>query len=257
MRAGLSWLASTILLIDLAMSPAARAQAVDLALVLAVDVSQSMDPDEQRLQRDGYVEAFQSEIVFDAISRGPLGRIAVVYFEWSAANEQQVIVPWTVVRDGEDAAALADQLAQEPIHRMSSTSVSGAVDFGMQLLANSSFQAERRAIDISGDGPNNHGRPLAQARDEAVARGITINGLPIMVMEPGGSADIRNLDVYFRDCVIGGPSAFMIPVRERDEFAEAIRAKLVLEVSGPPRTPTVMPAQGTERVDCQAAERGQ
>jgi hypothetical protein len=236
------------------MSPAARAQAVDLALVLAVDVSQSMDPDEQRLQRDGYVEAFQSEIVSDAISRGALGRIAVVYFEWSAANEQQVIVPWTVVRDGEDAAVIADRLAQEPIHRMSSTSVSGAVDFGIKLLADGGFSAERLVIDVSGDGPNNHGRPLAQARDEALARGITINGLPIMLNEPSGSADIPNLDLYFRDCVIGGPGAFMIPVRERDEFGRAIRAKLVLEVSGHPATPALMPAQETERVDCYAVE---
>ena len=226
---------------------------VDLALVLAVDVSQSMDPDEQRLQRDGYVEAFQSPLVHEAIGAGTLGRIAVVYVEWAAADEQRVIVPWTVIGNGEDAAGFADQLAREPIHRLSRTSISAAVDFGAQLLASSGITAERMAIDISGDGPNNHGRPLAQAREDALMRGITINGLPIM---KGLEAyDIQNLDLYFRDCVIGGPGAFMIPVRERGEFAEATRAKLVREVSDRPVVTAPKPANEAERIDCQAIEK--
>jgi hypothetical protein len=188
---------------------------VDLALVLAVDISRSMDPDEQDLQRKGFVEAFRSPAVHEAIRQGMLGRVSVVYMEWSGANQQQVVVPWTVVGDAEEAVMFADRLEQAPISRIMSTSISGAIDFSVTLLDQTGVEPLRKVIDVSGDGPNNQGRLVTLARDEAVAQGITINGLPIMLKRPSGMGDMEHLDVYFRDCVIGGAGAFVVPVRER------------------------------------------
>src|SRR5215204_5785219 len=157
---------------------------VDLALVLAVDVSRSMDNDEQRLQRDGFVEAFRSAVVHDAIHRGVLGRIAVVYMEWSGPTEQKVVLPWTVIDGPERALAFSARLAQAPIGRIFSTSISGAIDYGLRLLGESGVDPLRRVIDVSGDGPNNTGRMVTLARDEAVRQGVTINGLPFMLKRP-------------------------------------------------------------------------
>jgi Protein of unknown function (DUF1194) len=245
-------LALTLALLFLIGRSGAQAQIeVDLALVLAVDVSSSMDPDEQALQRDGFVEAFRSPLVHDAIRMGALGRIAVVYMEWSDANDQKVVVPWSIIEEAEGAAEFAERLARSPLRRARSTSVSGAIDFSVGLLAQSDVAAGRQAIDISGDGHNNNGRAVTEARDEAVAEGITINGLPIMLKPPTGIRDIEHLDLYFRDCVIGGPGAFMLPVRERDQFAEAIRLKLIHEIAVramPQRL--VAPAQVEARVNC-------
>jgi hypothetical protein len=224
---------------------------VDLALVLAVDISQSMEPSEQELQRQGYADAFRSLEVQQAIRQGMLGRIAVVYVEWSGTEEQQILVPWTVIEQPEDALGFAERLRQSPIHRAGYTSISGAIDFGVGLFRENGFDSVRRVIDISGDGPNNQGRPVPQARDEAVSQGLTINGLPIMLEKPRGPWDIENLDLYYRVCVIGGPGAFVIPVRERRQFAEAIRTKIVREVSGgPPLQPLIQPAQAKEAVTC-------
>lgn len=224
---------------------------VDLALVIAVDVSSSMDPEEQALQREGFVEAFRSPLLHDAISSGALGRVAVVYMEWSSVSEQKVIVPWSIIEEAEAAAEFAERLARSPLRRASSTSVSGAIDFSVGLLAQSGVDAERRAIDISGDGHNNSGRVVTQARDEAVAIGITINGLPIMLKRPTGPWDIEHLDLYFRDCVIGGLGSFMLPVRERHEFTKAIRMKLIREIAdrAVPQL-RVEPAQAEARVNC-------
>ncbi|WP_114949166.1 DUF1194 domain-containing protein [Microvirga calopogonii] len=228
---------------------------VDLALVLAVDVSQSMEPDEQELQREGYVEAFRSPEVQRAIRQGLLGRIAVTYVEWSGMEEQQIIVPWTVVEQPEDALDFAERLARSPINRVGYTSISGAIDFSIGLLRESGVDPARRVVDISGDGPNNQGRSVTEARDEAIGAGITINGLPILLKDPSGAWDIENLDLYYRDCVIGGPGAFMIPVHGRHQFVEAIRTKIVREVSGraPPGT-LVQPAQNPSAGHCSTGE---
>jgi Protein of unknown function (DUF1194) len=236
-------------------APARAELEVDLALVLAVDVSRSMDTDEQQLQRDGFVEAFRSQAVHQAVRKGVLGRVAVAYVEWSGPTEQKVVVPWTVIDGPAGAAAFAERLASTDIGRVFSTSISGAIDFGVKLLAESGVEPLRRVIDISGDGPNNSGRMITLARNDAVAQGITINGLPFMLKRPSGIGDIEDLDLYYQDCVIGGPGAFIVPVREARQFAEAIRTKLVREIAGElDREPLVRPAQDRERFNCLVGE---
>jgi hypothetical protein len=228
---------------------------VDLALVLAVDVSLSMEPDEQELQRQGFVEAFRSPEVHEAIRKGMLGRIAVVYVEWAGAGYQQVVVPWTVIEQPADGQAFAARLAESRIQRFGYTSISGAIDFSLAQLRESGVTSVRQVIDISGDGANNQGRIVTAARDEALAQGVTINGLPLMVKRPDGMWDIEDLDLYFRDCVIGGPGAFMIPVREKAQFAESIRTKVVREIADAPRVPPlIQPAQAEARANCLAGE---
>jgi hypothetical protein len=228
---------------------------VDLALVLAVDVSLSMEPDEHELQRQGFIDAFRSPEVHGAIRKGMLGRIAVTYVEWAGAGYQQVVVPWTVIEQPADSDAFAARLAESSIQRFGYTSISGAIDFSLQQLRQSGITPVRQVIDISGDGANNQGRIVTAARDEAVAQGITINGLPLMLKRPDGLWDIEDLDLYFRDCVIGGPGAFMIPVREKAQFAEAIRTKVVREIADKPQVRSlVQPAQAEARANCLAGE---
>jgi len=224
----LAW--GAVLLLSLALQPAAAETEVDLALVLAVDISYSMDPEEQALQREGFAQAFRSPMVHDAIRRGMIGRIAVTYFEWAGAYDQKVVVPWSILDNPESILAFADKIASTPLRRAQRTSISGAIDFGVKLLDESGVEAARRVIDVSGDGPNNQGRLVMPARDEAVGKGITINGLPIMLRRPG-YLDINELDEYYRDCVIGGQGAFMVPVRERDQFPQAIKTKILLEIA--------------------------
>ena len=235
---------------------------VDLALVIAVDVSFSMDPDEQRLQREGFIQAFQAPIVHEAIRRGAIGRIAVTYMEWAGAGDQRVVLPWSIIDGREAAASFATELAAKPTRRASRTSVSGAIDFSVGLLAASDMTATRQVIDVSGDGANNAGRPVTAARDEAVAKGITINGLPIMLKD-GGYFDIPDLDLYYRDCVIGGNGAFMVPVRSREQFVEAVKTKIIMEIAALPvpgrAAPAegggwVIPAQADKRSNCLAGE---
>ena len=229
------WLLSVLVTGLLTIAPAwHRAPTdVDLALVLAVDVSTSMDPDEQDLQRQGYVEAFRSPMVHQAIHAGMLGRIAVTYVEWAGAHTpgyQKVIIPWTFLESSKDAIAFADWLARAPTHRVPGTSISKAIEFSLALLSSGDFLATRRVIDISGDGSNNQGGLVTEARDKAVARGVTINGLPMMLKEPERGEN-ATLDAYYRDCVIGGSNAFMIPVRERKQFLTETRAKIVREIA--------------------------
>ena len=205
---------------------------VDVELVLAVDVSYSMDRDEQKLQRAGYVAALTSPEFLNALKSGPLGRIAVVYIEWASSRDQKVLLDWTVI-DGADAAtAFADKLSEAPYRRASRTSISGAIDATMALFEGNGYDGIRRVIDISGDGPNNDGRLITAARDEAVGRGVTINGLPLLI-RPVSAAymDIEDLDIYYRDCVIGGAGAFMVPVRDGKAFVDATRTKLVMEIA--------------------------
>ena len=229
---------------------AAEAQTeVDLALVLAVDISGSMDPEEQTLQREGFVEAFRSPAIHNAIRGGLHGRIAVVYLEWAGTPSQEVAVPWRVIQGPESALDFAERLSRARIWRAPRTSISGAIDTSVRLLDESGVEAVRQVIDISGDGANNQGRPMLEARDEAVAKGIIINGLPLMLKRPN-SSDSENLDAYYRDCVIGGPGSFMIPVRERQQIAEAIRTKLIREIAGLVAEPSIVPAQVKQPVDC-------
>jgi hypothetical protein len=230
---------------------------VDLELVLAVDVSRSMDPTEQDLQKSGYVAALQHSEVIAAIRAGFLGRIAVTYVEWAGPGSQTVIAPWTVIEDEESARALAQTISGRPVSYLRGTSISGALAYTASLFDGNGFRGARQVIDVSGDGPNNMGFPVLQARDAVLERGITINGLPIMLhADYFGGYSIRELDIYYEDCVIGGPGAFLITVENIDRIAEAIRRKLVLEIAGQPAL--IMPAQFEERpprIDCLIGEK--
>lgn len=215
---------------------------VDVELVLAVDVSWSMDPEEQTLQRIGYMEALRAPEVLAAIRKGVNGRIAVTYMEWAGSVSQDVVVPWQIIDGPEAAEAFVAKLADRPTRRLYRTSISGAIDFAVPLFENNGYHGLKQVIDISGDGSNNQGRPVTIARDDAVASGITINGLPIMLNRPNqGYAEVEHLDEYYSDCVIGGPGAFMIPIRERSQFLDATRTKILLEIALV--TPPVLPAR--------------
>ena len=235
---------------------------VDLALVLTVDISLSMDLEEQQLQRDGYVGAFRDPAVWNAIGSGLLGRIAVTYVEWAGVEIQKTVVPWTMLDGPAAAQAFADALAARPISRHRRTSISGALDYAARTLATAPYRAQRRVIDVSGDGPNNSGRPVRESRDLALGAGIVVNGLPLLLKSGGefSGFDIPNLDAYYAECVIGGPGAFSLPVRYKSEFATAIRKKLILEISGrtPQPAPRFMRTQappGTGHVDCLVGEK--
>ena len=230
---------------------------VDAELVLAVDVSYSMDPEEQQLQREGYMVAITSREFLQALKTGMHGRIAMTYFEWAGSHHQQIIVPWRMVDGPESADSFSADIGRARYTRASRTSISTALLFGAPLFDGSGFRGIRRVIDVSGDGVNNNGPLVTVARDEVLAKGITINGLPILLKRPNSSTmDIDRLDIYFEDCVIGGPGAFVIPIRDRNQFKEAIRTKLVLEIAG--RTPKerVVPVQArAPRVSCTIGER--
>jgi hypothetical protein len=171
-----------------------------------------------------------------ALKTGPNGKIAVTYFEWAASSDQKIIIPWRVIDGPETADAVANEIMKTPIRRASRTSISGAINFAMPLFDENPHRGLRRVIDISGDGPNNNGAPVTGARDAALEKGIIINGLPIMVKEPSYSTmDIDNLDFYYEDCVIGGPGSFVVTIKDRDKFKEAIRTKLCSKSPG--RTP--------------------
>jgi len=218
--------------------------AVDLELVLAVDVSLSIDAGEARLQRDGYVAAFRDPQVLQAIEGGILGRIAVTYFEWANSAHNHLVVAWALIDSPRAAEAFALSLSGRRPGPAHYTSISGAIDFAATLFKDNGFEGTRQVIDVSGDGPNNWGDLVVHARDRAVAQGFTINGLPILDEGPGpfGRYNIPNLDLYFRDCVIGGPAAFIVVAENFDAFASAIRRKLILEIAG--RTPDDTPERG-------------
>jgi hypothetical protein len=233
------------------------APSVDVELILAVDVSYSMDMDELAIQREGYAQAIVSKEFLQALKSLPNGKIAITYFEWAASSDQKIIIPWRLIDGPETADAVADEIMKTPIRRASRTSISGALYFAMPLFDEDPYRGLRRVIDISGDGPNNDGLPIIGARDEALSKGIVINGLPIMVKEPSYSTmDIDNLDFYYEDCVIGGPGSFVVAIKDREKFKEAIRAKLLLEVAG--RTPErrIVPVAAKEpRVSCLIGEK--
>jgi hypothetical protein len=230
---------------------------VDVELVLAVDVSYSMDPEEQALQREGYMSAITSLEFMRALRQGMHAKVAMTYFEWAGVHHRQIIVPWRVIDGPESADGFAADIGRARYTRASRTSISGALEFGAMLFDGSGYRGLRRVIDVSGDGVNNNGPLVTLTRDDVLAKGITINGLPIMIKRPNPSTmDIDQLDIYFEDCVIGGPGAFVIPIRERDQFKEAIRTKLVLEIAGrvPPRR--VVPASASNpRISCTIGEK--
>ena len=229
---------------------------VNVELVIAVDVSCSMDMDELAIQREGYAQAIVSKDFLQALRAGP-GKVAVTYFEWSMSGDERIIIPWRVIDGPESADAVAAEIMKTPVRRGSSTSISGAINFALQLFEENPYRGLRRVIDISGDGPNNDGAPVTGARDAALAKGIIINGLPIMVKEPSlWTTDIENLDLYYEDCVIGGPGAFIITIKDREKFQEAIRTKLVLEVAGlTPESGIVPVAEKEPRVPCLIGEK--
>src|SRR3954462_8412924 len=249
----------------LAAQPAAQfsdtqpGSAVDVELVLAVDVSYSMDMDELAIQREGYAQAVVSKEFLQALKGLPNGKIAITYFEWAASSDQKIIIPWRVIDGPETADAVAAEIMKTPIRRASRTSISGAINFAMPLFDENPHRGLRRVIDISGDGPNNNGGPVTLARDAALEKGIVINGLPIMVKEPSYSTmDIDNLDYYYEDCVVGGPGSFVIAIKDREKFKEAIRTKLLMEVAGRmPERPVMRVAEKDRepRVNCMIGEK--
>jgi len=214
------------------------AVAVDVELVLAVDVSYSMDPDEQALQREGYIAGITSREFMQALRNGQHGKVAATYFEWAGPYDQKIVVPWRLIDGPEAADAFANEIARAPYRRASRTSISGALNFAKPLFDGS-------------------GSFVTIARDDVLAAGITINGLPIMLKRPNSfTMDIENLDIYYEDCVIGGPGAFVVPIREREQFKEATRTKLVLEIAGrtPERRVTQVQARAP-RVSCTVGEQ--
>lgn len=230
----------------------AEQRPVDLELVIAVDVSGSMDREEFELQRQGYVEAIRHPEFISAVRSGAHRRIALTYVEWSGADRQTAIVPWQLIDGAEAANAFADALAAHPLVIDRGTSISAALVFATALFDLNDFDSERRVIDISGDGPNNYGPAVTVARDHAVAAGVVVNGLPVLIRP---SPLFPAMDRYYADCVIGGPGAFVLPVRATEEFALAIRRKLVIEVAFRPAEGRVMKAAARQPADCMIGER--
>src|SRR5450830_1406734 len=230
---------------------------VDVELVIAVDVSYSMDPEEQALQREGYIMALTSREFMHALRQGAHGKIAITYFEWAGQYDQKIIMPWRLIEGPESADSVANEIAAAPYRRASRTSISGGLTFAKTLFDHSGYHALRRVIDVSGDSANNAGPLVVPTRDDMLAAGITINGLPIMLKRPyPGTMDMENLDVYYEDCVIGGPGAFVVPIRERAKFIEATRTKLVLEVAGREPEPRVIPVSSqAPRISCTIGEK--
>jgi hypothetical protein len=229
----LRWLAGALAAIVLATSPIRAEPQVDLALVLAVDASGSVDRYRFELQKQGYAAAFRNPRVLNAIRSGLNQSIAVTMFQWTGPRLQVHVVPWMIIKDAASAEAFAAAIAAAPRQLFGGgTSISGAIDYGRLLLAQCPAVPTRRVIDVSGDGANNAGRSVTAARDEAARDGVGVNGLPILAVEPG-------LDLYYRDYVIGGPGAFMVPAESYETFADAILKKLITEIAArearPPR----------------------
>lgn len=208
---------------------------VDIELVLAVDLSLSMTPEELEIQRAGYAAALRDSAVVSAMLSGLYGRVALTFVEWAGVREQAVVVPWQQITSAEDANLFADRIVAQRRNGWRRTSLSGALAFSASLFDDNGIRSIRRIIDISGDGPNNDGPAVTSARDAAVDSGIVVNGLPLMTrIGLMGLFEIDDLDVYYEECVIGGAGAFVVPVYSWDQFADAVRRKLVLELSDRP-----------------------
>lgn len=231
--------------------------AVDAELVFAVDISYSMNSEEQRLQRAGYVAALKSPEFLQALQSGPLGKVAIAYIQWASSTDQDVVLDWSLVAGAESAQAVADRLGEAGFRRAQRTSISGGIDFAANMFDNNGYNGARRIIDVSGDGPNNNGRPVLDAREDALAKGIVINGLPLVGIRPYiGPADIQDLDIYYQDCVVGGPDSFMIPVHDTKAFVDATRNKLVREIAAlpSPKRPVQRVADTESRMSCMIGE---
>jgi hypothetical protein len=210
----------------------AQPEPVDVLLVLAVDVSRSIDEDEARLQREGYRNGIGDPRVVEVIRRGMIGAVGLAYVEWAGFEYQRLVLPWTRIANQNDADAWSSALAEAPRNSLSWTSISGGIDFARRTLDEAPYEATRRVIDVSGDGVNNSGRPAESARDEAVAEGIVINGLPIVNDRPTfGRMPSIALDQYFQQNVIGGDGAFMIVAEDFEAFGTAVRRKLIREIA--------------------------
>jgi Protein of unknown function (DUF1194) len=226
----LFWLTATMMV-----HAALAAAPVSVQLVLAVDVSGSVSQDRFELQREGYAAAFRSPAVLQAIRSTSAGSIAVAMLQWTGPALHVVAADWTAIDDADSAERFAEAIERAPRELFGGgTSISGAIDYARQMIADSPYQGQRLVIDVSGDGANNRGRPAEDARDEAVQAGMVINGLPILTLEP-------ELDAYYRQSVIGGPGAFVIAVKSYEEFADAVRRKLVTEIAGKGFTRTSCP----------------
>jgi len=241
---------------DFPSQKAANSVEVDVELVMAVDISYSMDMDELALQREGYAQAVASQEFLNALKQGTHGKVALTLVEWAGIADQRVVVPWRLVEGAASAQAVSEEMARAPVRRAFRTSISGALMFSATLFENNGYRGIRRVIDVSGDGTNNQGPIVTQVRDDVLAKGIVINGLPIMLKEPQpNSIDIKDLDIYYEDCVIGGPGAFVVPIRERDKFRDAIRTKLVLDIAKYDGAPRVIPAAASApRISCTIGE---
>ena len=231
-------LAVTVLLVGALTLPARAGERVDLLLALTADVSRSMDDEEFQLQRSGYVEALSNPRVIDAIRSGPNGRIAVMFIEWSSFPSQKIVGEWTTIGDAATARQFADTLAKAPRSFSGKTSISGAIDFAMAQFDRAPYESHeglRRTIDVSGDGFNNSGREVTHARDDAVARGATINGL-VILKEPATPLVLEHAQPhaivdYYRDRVIGGPGAFVMVAEDIESFGRALTSKLIAEIA--------------------------
>src|ERR1700681_819119 len=236
MRTIKTLLASMVVAAILAPAVARAAEDVDLLLVLAVDVSRSIDATKFQLQREGYVAAVADPHVLEAIHSGRTGRIGLTFVEWSGVGAQKVVIDWTTIGDADSAKGFGDRLLEAPRSFADRTSISGAIEFAMGQLDKAPYEAARRTIDVSGDGTNNAGRDVATLRDEAVAKGITINGLVILSDNPmSWNPDHTNppggLANYYRNNVVGGPSAFVMVAENFNSFGQAIIKKMIAEVA--------------------------
>jgi len=230
----------TLILASILWLGAAAAQAaerVDLILALAADVSRSVDATKFHLQREGYAQAMTNPQVIEAIRSGATGRIAVCFIEWSGVSSQKLVIDWTRISDADSARQFSDGIVEAPRSFADRTAISGGIDFAMAQLERAPFEATRRAIDVSGDGTNNSGRDVASARDEAVAKGVTINGLVILsdaplVWNPEHTNPPGGLAEYYRRNVIGGSSAFVMVAQDFASFGQALIKKLIAEIAG-------------------------
>lgn len=226
---------------------------VDLELVLAVDVSHSMDLEELRLQRDGYAAAFSHPVIIKALASAPIGKAAILYVEWGGLDKTRIVVDWTLIRAPEDALKVARILSSKPVGNLRGTSISGVLKAAGGWLDENDFDGTRRVIDISGDGPNNDGPPVQDVRRDLARMGIEVNALPLMINEPAGYFTIADLDRYFEDCVITGESSFVLPVHSMELFADSLLIKLVLEIAG--RAPQDNRIRRVANTDCLIGEK--
>lgn len=232
---------AALLSLALMLSPPAvrAAEPVDLLLVLAADVSRSVTEPKFKLQREGAAAAITHPEVVKAITSGPNRRIAICFLEWATAGQQAVVIDWTVIGDNDSARSFGGKLVELPRSFSGSTSISNAIDFAVAQIERAPFKAERRVIDISGDGNNNSGRSVTEARDDALAKGITINALVILTplsesFRPEHTNPPGGLEKYFQDSVIGGFGAFTVVAETHEAFGRSLTKKLIAEIAGLP-----------------------